>query len=64
MFSVYVCVHACMYMCVQEVEHIMRMFEGLFDKCKEEAVVTAAVQSWTLLLSIAPDHNIPALFTR
>ena len=42
----------------------MRLFEGLFEKSKDEAVVTAAIQSWTLLLSIAPDHTIPSLFTR
>ena len=57
-------VHACVHVYIQEVEHTMRMFEGLFEKCKEEAVVTAAIQSWTLLLSIAPDHTIPSLFTR
>lgn len=42
----------------------MRIFEELFRKSKEDVVVTAAVQSWTLLLSIAPDHIIPTLFTR
>lgn len=42
----------------------MRIFEELFHKCKEEVVVTAAVSSWTLLLSIAPDHIIPSLFTK
>ena len=64
--SVHACMHVrlCMYVRDQEVEHTMRMFEGLFEKCKEEAVVTAAIQSWTLLLSIAPDHAIPSLFTR
>ena len=42
----------------------MLMFEELFEKSRQEAIVTAAVQSWTLLLSIAPDHRIPTIFTR
>ena len=48
----------------QEVEHTMRILEELFLKSKDGAIVSAAVQSWTLLLSIAPDHVIPSLFTR
>lgn len=42
----------------------MRILEELFHKSKDGAVVAAAVQSWTLLLSIAPDHVIPSLFAR
>ena len=42
----------------------MRIFEELFRKSKDEVVISVAVQSWTLLLSIAPEHIIPVLFTR
>lgn len=42
----------------------MRTLEELFRKSKDELVVSAAVFSWCLLLSIAPDHSIPALFAR
>jgi hypothetical protein len=42
----------------------MRILEDLFQKSKDGAIASAAVQSWTLLLSIAPDHVILPLFTR
>ncbi len=43
----------------------MRMLEDLFRKPKQEvSIVCAALHSWSLLLSIAPQHLIPALFTR
>ncbi len=43
---------------------MMRVLEEVIQKCKLELVVTSAVRSWTLLLSIAPDHSLPVLFTR
>lgn len=49
---------------LQEVEHVMQVMEDLLRKCKDEAVVTAAVQSWALLLSIAPPHLVSLLFRR
>ena len=42
----------------------MRILEELFHKSRDGAIISAAVQSWTLLLSIAPDHVIPSLFKR
>lgn len=42
----------------------MRILEDLLRKCREEAVLTASMLSWTLLLSIAPNHIIPSLFKK
>ena len=42
----------------------MRIMEEVIRKCKLDLVVASAVRSWTLLLSIAPDHSLPVLFTR
>jgi len=43
------------------VESVMHDCEEIFQKCKLEPVIAAAVRSWTLLLSIAPNTSIPPL---
>ncbi|XP_064395598.1 interferon-related developmental regulator 2-like [Halichondria panicea] len=45
-----------------EVASVMRVLEEVLRKCRLDQVVASAVRSWTLLLSIAPDHSVPALF--
>ena len=48
-----------------EVEQMLRFCEDLLRKCKRDAVMVAScAQSCSLLLSVAPNHIIPALFQR
>ena len=56
-------VHSYTHIHTQEVESVMRDCEQLF-KCKLEPVVAAAVRSWSLLLSIAPNSTISPLILR
>ena len=47
----------------QETEGAMRELEAVF-RCQLSPVVAAAVQSWSLLLSITPASRVPPLHTR
>ena len=48
---------------IQETEGAMRELETVF-RCQLHPVVAAAVQSWSLLLSITPPSRVPPLHTR
>jgi uncharacterized BrkB/YihY/UPF0761 family membrane protein len=44
---------------------MLRFCEDLFKKSKrDEVMMVSCAQSWSLLLSVAPNHIIPGLFQR
>ena len=48
-----------------EVEQTLRFCEDLFRKSKkDEVMIASCLNSWSLLLSVAPDHIVPGLFQR